>query len=254
MRRPPKKYGKRARYTQPEQRLHAARTVHGEIALQVRVDAAQAQRGVGDDGKQRNQPRAQHQRRRGVLDPDDDQRRHRDDRCHLQQHRIRETARFRWRGFARTRKKPAPPPRWQARNESKVIFSVISSEPHRAPANRSSSVFIMSSGDGTRYGGSFMPVTMACQPPSNTTATSAGIQHTRLTPRGMRQCRRRPGRHACQTTASVSGCRGSRAAGCPAGAWHIAAKFGVTMKVGGTRVGFVDRRPPPRYGQVAPPS
>ena len=54
MRKPAEEIGQRARDAQPPQRLQPARPVHAEQADEAGVDAAQAERGVGDDRKQRH--------------------------------------------------------------------------------------------------------------------------------------------------------------------------------------------------------
>ena len=92
MRRPPKKYGSalgtRNRHSVC-QRVARDRRNRFE---QARVDAAQAERRVGDDREDRHDSRAQDQRDARVVHPDDDQRRDRDDRRHLQQDRVRKQA------------------------------------------------------------------------------------------------------------------------------------------------------------------
>ena len=65
---------------------------HAEQVHQSRIDAAQAERGVGNDGKQCHHGGADGQGHLRVLDQDDDQRRNRHDRRHLQQNRVRKEA------------------------------------------------------------------------------------------------------------------------------------------------------------------
>ena len=83
---------KGARDAQANERLQAARLVDGEEVLQARVDGAKPERGVRDDREQRHQRGAEDQRHLRVLDQDDDERRDRHHRGHLQHDRIGEQA------------------------------------------------------------------------------------------------------------------------------------------------------------------
>ena len=92
MRRPPKKYGAALGMRSAHQRLQAAGAVHAEQVEEAGIDAAQADGGVGNDGKDRDHRCAHGEREMRILDENDDQRRDRDDRGDLEQHRVREEA------------------------------------------------------------------------------------------------------------------------------------------------------------------
>ena len=79
---------------QTEQDLPAGRPAHPEQVEEPMVDAAQAERRVGDDREEGDDDRAQDERDARVVHPDDDERRDGDDRRHLQQHGVGEKAHF----------------------------------------------------------------------------------------------------------------------------------------------------------------
>ena len=94
MRSPPKKYGSAVGHAQVPQRLPARRAMQPEQVDEVVVGTVEAQRGVGEDRKERDDPCAEHERHVRVVDVDQDERRDRDDRRHLQHDRIREEAKL----------------------------------------------------------------------------------------------------------------------------------------------------------------
>ena len=84
----------RRRQLQVQQRLPPARPVEAEQVDQIVVGRVQPDRGVGQDREEGDDPGADQQRQLDVVDPDDDQRRDRHDRRHLQDHRIGEERRL----------------------------------------------------------------------------------------------------------------------------------------------------------------
>src|SRR5215472_8204719 len=84
----------RTRHAQAHQRLPPARSIQAEEIGKPGVDAAQAERGVRNDRKQRHDGGADHQRNLRVVDPDDDERRDGDDGSDLEQYRVGKEARL----------------------------------------------------------------------------------------------------------------------------------------------------------------
>ena len=87
-----KEVWQRARDTQIDQILQTRCPVDGEQVLVPRIDAAQSDCSVRDNGKNRDDGCANDQRALGVFDQDDDERRDRDDGRHLQNDGVREKA------------------------------------------------------------------------------------------------------------------------------------------------------------------
>src|SRR6185437_5278525 len=82
----------RARHAQSPQRLPAGGAGEPEKVEQAAIDAAQAERRVGDDREDRHDDGAKHQGLARIVHPDDDERCDRYDRRHLQQDRVGEKA------------------------------------------------------------------------------------------------------------------------------------------------------------------
>ena len=87
---PRQQIGQRGGQLHPPQNLPARGAIKPRQIQQIEIGGFQSQRGVGQDGKERDQRRDQRQREIDALEahPDQDQGRDRHHRRHLQDHRI----------------------------------------------------------------------------------------------------------------------------------------------------------------------